>query len=91
VLAHRRRRRMAPEIMAAMPKAMVNGKRSWLGFVRPRIWIIGWAFGNWNMRSGAVRTARNGSTAPILRISANEARIIRIRIMANCARRREVI
>ena len=82
---------MAPEIMAAIPNAMVNGKRSWFGLVRPRIWMNGRATGSWNMCAGEVITARNGITAPILSISANEAIIIRMSSMANCARRREVI
>ena len=88
VLAQRRRRRMVPEIMAAIPKAMVKGKRSWLGLVKPRVWMNGWALGSWKMRSGEVRTARNGSTAPMLRISAKEARIIKTRRKMNWVRRR---
>ena len=88
LLAQRSKRRMAPEIKAANPKAMVKGKRSWLELVRARVWMNGWAIGRWNMRSGEVRTARNGSTAPMLRISAKEAAIIKISSIANWALRR---
>ena len=38
--------------------------------------------------SGAVRTARNGGTAPMLRISAKEAATIKISKIANWDRRR---
>ena len=38
--------------------------------------------------SGAVRTARNGRTAPMLRISAKEAATIKISKIANWDRRR---
>ena len=88
LLAQRSKRRMAPEIKAANPKAMVKGKRSWLELVRARVWMNGWAIGRRNMRSGEVRTARNGSTAPMLRISAKEAAIIKISSIANWALRR---
>lgn len=43
------------------------------------------------MRSGEVRTARNGSTAPMLRISAKEAAIIKTKRIANWVLRREDI
>lgn len=79
---------MAPEIMAAIPKAMVKGNRSWFGVVRPRACMNGCAMGSLNMRSGEVRTARNGSTAPMLRISAKEARIIKTKRILNWVRRR---
>jgi len=79
---------MAPEIKAASPKAMVKGKRSWLGVERAKVWINGWAMGSLNMRSGEVRTARNGSTAPMLRISAKEADIIKSKSKKNWVLRR---
>ena len=40
-----------------------------------RDWVVGWFM----IFSGLVRTARNGRTAPMLRISANEAANIRIK------------
>ena len=79
---------MAPDIRAAIPKVKVRGKTIWLGVERPKVWINGWVMGSLNIRSGAVRTARNGSTAPILRISANEAAIIKTSRIANWDRRR---
>ena len=87
VLAQRSSRRIAPDKRAATPKVMVSGSRSWVALVMPAAWMSGWAAGSWNIRSGAVRTARNGSTAPMLRISANEALTINTRSRANCPRR----
>ena len=79
---------MEPDIRAAMPKAIVRGNRSWLAVVRPKVWIMGWAIERWKMRAGSVRTARNGSTAPMLRISAKEAATIKSSKIANWIRRR---
>lgn len=91
VLAQRSRRRMAPEISAAIPKVMVSGKRSWLALVIPIARMNGWAAGSWKILSGAVRTARNGSTAPMLSISAKDAQTIRMSKSPNWPRRRGVM
>ena len=88
MLAQRSRRRVAPEMRAARAKVIVRGFKSWSGAVKPIILMNGWAAGSWNMRFGSVRTARNGSMEPMLRISANDAAIIRIRSSANWDRRR---
>lgn len=82
---------MEPEMRAARPKVMARGFRSWSGAVMPSILMNGWVAGSWNIRFGSVRTARNGRTAPKLRISANEAAIIKIRSSANWNRRRLAI
>ena len=87
VLAQRSSRRMAPDKRAATPKMMVSGSRSWLVLVMPAAWMSDCAAGSRNIRSGAVRTARNGSTAPMLRISAKDALTIRTSNSPNCARR----
>ena len=79
---------MAPEMRAAKAKVMLRGIKNWSGAVKPSILMNGWAAGSWNMRFGSVRTARNGSMEPMLRISANEATIIKIRSSANWDRRR---
>lgn len=78
---------MVPDMRAAMPKVMVSGKRSWLALVNPTARISGWAAGSWKILSGAVRTARNGSTAPMLSISANDAQTISMSKSPNWPRR----
>jgi len=79
---------MEPDKIAARAKVIVKSVRSWSGAVIPSILMNCWATGSLNMRLGSVSTARNGSTEPMLRISANEATIIRIRSRANWNRRR---
>jgi len=70
---------MAPDVRAAIPNPIAKGRRSWLGNVKPNVFINGWAAGSLNIRAGAVKTARKGRTAPMLRISANEAANMKIR------------
>jgi hypothetical protein len=62
----------------------VSGSRSWLGVFIPNALINGCAAGSSNILSGAVRTARNGNTAPMLIISANDAAIINTSNNPNC-------
>ena len=70
---------MPPDTKAAKPNPIVRGNRSCSGDTIPIKLMNSFAPENWNMRSGFVRTARNGRTAPMLRISANEAANIKIK------------
>ena len=52
-----------------------------------RVWISCWVTGCFIIFSGAVRTVKNGRTAPMLRISAKEATTINISKRLNWVRR----
>ena len=88
VLAQSSNKRIVPAMSAATANAMVSGNGSCAGIVSPSARMKGCAAACSKTRSGAVNTARNGNTAPILRISANEANSISTSSSPNCPRRR---
>jgi hypothetical protein len=77
VLAQSSNRRVAPAIIAATLNAIVSGSKSSEGLVSPNSKIKGWAAGISKIFSGAVKTPRNGNTAPILNISAVDVKSIK--------------
>jgi len=72
-VAHNISKRIPPATIAARQKATVRGNNNSSAELTPKAWITGWNTGFLNTRSGAVNTPRKGNSAPILRISANEA------------------
>ena len=91
VLAHSNSKRIAPAPIAAMPNPIVKGSKSSLLLVIPKVAISGCKAGRAKIRSGSVSTAKKGSTAPILMISAKEAKIIKINSRLNWRWRRALI
>ena len=91
VLAQSNKSLIAPAMIAAAPNKTVNGNSNCLGSVRFKVRTIGCTRGKLKIRSGAVSMPRNGNTAPMLKISANEARSINTNSKPNCPRRRGLI
>ena len=63
--------RTAPEASAASTNAIVSGSTNWSAEVNPNDCAASRTIRYLNAMSGAASTARNGSTAPRLTISAN--------------------